>query len=307
MDRLVSMEIFVRVVEAGSLSGAARQLGTSLAAVSRHLAALEQDLGVPLARRTTRRLEVTPAGRRYYEHALHVVRAVDEARQSVLSGSGLDGLLRVSVSVTVGRHRILPALPAWLAKNPELELDLFFDDRSVELVDEGIDIAIRTVLALPDSPSLVMRALGSCPLVLCASPAYVARWGEPRTPSELQPHRLIGHPSHERGRRWWLRRGDENVDVSFPCRIRTDDAIAAQALVREGLGFAALPAWQVARDVEEKHLRVLLPDWTLPELRILALFRRQPRGASAVRAFVDHLAEVFAATSAAPFAASAVV
>ncbi len=296
MDRLASMETYLRIVEAGSLSGAARQLGTSLASVSRHLAALEEDLGVTLARRTTRKLEVTASGLRYYEHALRVVSAMDEARQSVRRRPGLEGLLRVSVSVAVGRHRIVPALPEWLARNPDLELDLFLDDRNVELVGEGIDVAVRAVIEPPDSTSLVCRALGTCRIVLCASPAYLAERGDPSTPAELGAHRLIGHPSHERGRTWRLCRGEESVDLAFPCRVRTGDALAAQTLVRAGLGFAALPAWQVAHDVEQGALRIILPEWRPPELRVLALHQRQPRGASAVRAFVEHLRSTFAAT-----------
>lgn len=296
MDRLASTEIYLRIVEAGSLSSAARHLGTSLAAVSRHLAALEEDLGVTLANRTTRKLTVTAAGRRYYEHALRIVAAVDDARLSVRRRQGLEGLLRVSVSVAVGRHRIVPALPDWLARNPDLEIDVFLDDRNIELVGEGVDVAVRALIGLPESQSLVTRTLGSYRLVLCASPAYLAERGEPTTPAELAARRLIGHTSHERGRTWQLWRADETVELAFPCRIRTNDSLATQTMVRAGLGFAALPAWQVAHDVERGALRVLLPEWRLPELRVLALYRRQPRGATAVRAFVEHLAATFAAT-----------
>lgn len=291
MDRLTSMEIYLRIVDAGSLSLAARQLGTSLAAVSRHLAALEADLGVTLAMRTTRKLVVTPAGRRYYQQAAQVLAAVEAARLSVREPSGVEGRIRMSVSVSVGRHRLVPVLNDLLAKHPRLELDLLLEDRNVELVGEGIDISVRAALQLPSSPALVARPLGRYRLVLCASPAYLAERGEPLVPAALAAHPLIGHTSHERERSWRLRRRDEEVDVAFPCRIRTNDTLATQSMVRAGLGFAALPEWQVAPDLESGALRTLLPEWRLPELRVLALHRRQPRGATAVRAVIDHLAK----------------
>lgn len=291
MDRLTSMAIYLRVVDAGSLSRAARQLGMSLAAVSRHLAALEADLGVTLAMRTTRKLVVTPAGRRYYQHAAQAIAAAEAARLSVRAPSGLEGLIRMTVSVAVGRHRIVPALTDLLAKHPGLELDLLLEDRNVELVGEGIDLAVRAALDLPSSPALVVRALGSYRLALCASPGYLAEHGEPSVPAALTSHPLIGHPSHDRGRAWRLRRKDEAVDVTIPCRVRTNDVLATHTMVRAGLGIAALPFWQVAQDFEQGTLRALLPDWRLPELRVLALHRRQPRGATSVRAVVDHLAK----------------
>lgn len=290
MDRLTSMEVYLRIVDAGSLSLAARQLGISLAAVSRHLAALEADLGVALAMRTTRKLVVTPAGRRYYQQAAQVLAAAEAARLSVRKPAGVEGRIRMSVSVSVGRHRIVPALADLLAKHPGLELDLLLEDRNAELVGEGIDISVRAALDLPRSPALVSRSLGRYRLALCASPAYLAEHGEPRAPAALAAHPLVGHTSHDRVRSWTLRRRDEAVDVTFPCRIRTNDTLATHAMVRAGLGFAALPAWQVAPDIESGVLRALLPEWRLPELRVFALFRRQVRGATTVRAVVEHLA-----------------
>src|SRR5258706_10020669 len=190
MDLFGQMQTFVRVVESGGITAAARQLPRSPAAVSRQLSALEAHLGAQLLSRNTRNATLTDAGRNYYARCLRVAREVEEARHAVRGSAAMDGALIVSAPVSLGLARISPHLPALLARHPGLRIDLRLEDRLVDLAGEGVDVAIRSGVDPPDSSSLVARPLFTYRRRLVASPDYLARKGSPASASDLSAHDL---------------------------------------------------------------------------------------------------------------------
>lgn len=288
MDRVHLLETFVRVVEAGSLSRAARQLGCSLSTVSRQLAALEAELGAPLVDRTTRALQVTAEGQRLRPHALAVVRAMEDARASVARPDALAGRVRLSVPVALGLTRVVPALPALLARHERLHVELLLDNRRVTLASEGVDVVVRTgPTRLADSSDLVARSLGRYRFVLCAAPALLAAHGAPDDPRALARLGLVGFHGVQA---LPLRRGSETVEVAVDARLWTNDAMALLHAACGGAGVTALPDWLAADALARGTLRPVLPDWSLPGGEAWVAYRQRGRGQRAVRAVVDHLA-----------------
>src|SRR2546425_7666131 len=190
MDLFEKMATYVRVVEAGSFSAAAKQLRISPAAVSRQITTLEDELRVPLLRRTTRKMSITPAGRRYYERCLRILRDVDDA-QTIGRTGATEGLLIVSAPVTFGLACVVPHLSSFMATNPGLRMDLRLEDRLIDLALEGVDVAVRVGSVLPDSTDVVALELMSFRRVLVAAPEYLKRHGEPRTPEALAKHSAL--------------------------------------------------------------------------------------------------------------------
>lgn len=281
----------MRVVESGSLSAAARHLRLSPAAVSRRLASLERQLGGALVVRTTRRLQVTDAGRRYYEQAVRILRDIEDAQATVRGARAVRGRLRVSAPVTFGLAWVCPAVPALLRKHPELQLDLHLEDRVVDLVAEGLDVAIRIGVEPPESSSVVARRLGRYGRYVVASPAYLRRRPRPKEPTALAAHDALLHVPDDRAVTPWIfsREGRE-VRVEPRGTLRTNVVFALRDAALAGLGVALLPEWLVADDVAAGRLRVLVSDWSAPRLDVIALHRAELRGAPRVRAFLEHLA-----------------
>lgn len=290
MDALSQMRTFTRVVDAGSLSGAARALRLSLAAVSRQVSALETDLGATLLLRTTRRLTVTDAGRRYYAHCLRVLREVEDARASVARDGAVRGRLSVTAPVTYGLARVAPSMAGLLARHPALTIDLVLEDRVVDLVAEGVDVAIRAGAPPPDSTSLVAHALATYERVLVASPAYLEQRGVPRSPDALASHQALVHlPGDGRASTWrFVREGKEQV-AEIKAALRTNALFALRGAALDGIGIALLPDWLVERDLAARRLRVLLRDYRTPPVVVSALYRTELRGSPRILALVDHL------------------
>lgn len=295
MDVLAHMATFVRVVQAGSLSAAARQLHLSPAAVSRQLTGLEAHLGGALLLRSTRRLTVTEAGRRYYERALRILGEVDEASGSVREERRVCGRLTVSAPVTFGMARICPLLPALLRKHPELELDLRLEDRTVNLAAEGVDVAIRTITGPVDGGSLITHLLGAYGRQVVAAPAYLRGREEPRTPEGLLEHQALLHITGDGTyASWAFERAGQQIRVSLQGPLRTNLVYALRDGALAGLGVALLPAWLVADDVRSGRLRVLLADWTASSICIHALHRAELREIARLRAFLEYFREAWA-------------
>jgi DNA-binding transcriptional LysR family regulator len=288
MDRLQLLGTFARVVEAGSLSGAARQLGTSLSTVSRQLAALEAELGVTLVDRTTRAMHVTADGLRLHPHALAVLRAMDDARASVTRHDALAGSVRLSVPVALGLRKVVPVLAPLLARHERLQVELLLDNRRVTLASEGVDVVVRTgPSGISDAGDLVARSLGSYRFVICAAPALLAAH-----PASTHPRALAGLPvvGYRGIRSVPLRRGAETHELAVDARLSTNDAMAMLGAALAGLGFAVLPDWLVEQELARGELRAVLPDWTLPPGEAWVAYRPRGRGQRTVRALVDHLA-----------------
>src|SRR6267378_8588386 len=226
MDRLASMETFVRVVETGSFSGAARQLRVGQPAVSKAVAQLEDYLGVKLLTRSTRGLTPTEAGLGYLERAR---RALEETAEAELAargaGAGLKGRLRICAAVTFARIHLIPMLPKFLAQNPDLDLEIILDDRQVDLVQEGIDVALR-MGKMMDS-TLPARRIARCKRLVLGTPAYFDRAGTPSTPSELSKHQAVVYL--QEGSVWSFRRDASELAVTVQSRLRVTAAEGVRA------------------------------------------------------------------------------
>lgn len=285
------MTTFARVVEAGSLSAGARVLGLSLPAVSRQLSALEASVGGTLLLRSPHQLVVTAAGRRYYDHCLRVLREVDAAQESVRRERAVAGTIVVTAPVTLGLSRVAPLLPALLARHPGLQVDLRVEDRAVDIVAEGVDVAVRAGLTVPDSAVLIARRLLVYERLVVAAPLYLERHGEPSAPEALAQHRVLLHIGASAApRAWRFRRDGAEVVVPVQGPVRTNAVSAIREAALAGVGVALLPDWLVAADLAAGRLRRLLPDHDAGQVLVHAVHRADLRASARVRTLLDHLA-----------------
>jgi DNA-binding transcriptional LysR family regulator len=287
MDFLGRAQTFVRVAEAGSLSGAARSLRLSLAATSRQIASLEEELGAQLFARTTRSLRLTDAGRRFHDHATRLVREAEAARASVRTDRAVSGRVVVSASVTLGVLRIVPALPALLDAHRGLEVALRLEDRAVEVVSEGIDLAVRAGLVLPDTSRLVAHPIATLERVIVAAPAYLRKHGTPRRADALAGHAAVVGTAA--GNTWRVEEKGELRSVAITPRVRVDTLLGIRAAVRAGLGLAVLPRFVVDEDLEAQTLKRVLPELGLAPVQAHAIQRIEARGSPRLDAVIAHL------------------
>lgn len=289
MDLLAQMATFVSVVDGKSLSAAARAHRVSLPAVSRQLRALEEELGVSLIVRSTRRLHVTDAGRRWYEHCARVLREVEEARASVRGTKEVHGTLVVSASLTFGLVVVLPRLPKLAERHPQLSIHLRLEDHLVDLVGEGVDVAIRAGSPPPDSTAYVAHPLVTMDRVLVAAPRWLRKHGTPREP-ELLARRpcLVQITLAGAVIKWRLRReGGEERTIDVHGQLRSNAPVALRDLAIAGAGVAYLPDFLVAGDLAAGRLRRVLPEWSSPTWRAVAIHRAELRGVPRLRAFLE--------------------
>jgi DNA-binding transcriptional LysR family regulator len=269
VDRYQAMATFVRVVETGSFSAAARQLNVGQPAVSKTIAQLEGRLQVSLLIRSTHGLTPTEAGQRYYERAVAAVREADEAELAARgAGAGLCGRLRVSAATTFARLHIIPLLPRFLARHPELEIDVILDDRVVDLLAEGVDVSLR-MGALPDS-SAVARKLATCARSVIAAPGYLARAGEPRCPADIAGHDTVVYSQLPNV--WTFSRDGAEASVTVHSRVRVSAAEGLRAAVLADMGLTVASDWMFAPELASGAVRRLLKDWSLPPMDLWAVF-----------------------------------
>lgn len=291
MDLLEQMQTFVSVVDGNSLSAAARQRRLSLPAVSRQLRALELELGASLIVRSTRRLHVTDAGRAWYERCQRVLREVEEGRAAARGTKDVNGRLVVSAPLTLGASVIVPRLPKLAARYPRLVVDLRLEDQLVDLVAEGVDVAVRAGSPPPDSTAFVAHAIFSMERVLVASPGWLKRHGTPREPEQLSRHdSLIQVTPAGTVVPWFLglqggREGSRAIEVRG--RFRCNAPSALRDLALDGAGVALLPDWLVADDIERGKLRRVLPEWSSSPITAWLIHRAELRGAPRIRAFLE--------------------
>ena len=264
MDRFQVMQVFVRVVETGSFSKAALELGTTQPTATKAVAEAERHLGARLLHRSTRGVTPTEAGALYHERCKAILRALEDAENLTgLVQEGATGALRINSSVAFGRRVLTPLVLRYMAEHPRLQIDLGFDDRYVDLVEHGVDVAIR-IGRLADS-GLGARHLGINPWVLTAAPAYLAARGRPAAPADLSAHACLIYSSVQGDARWLLHApggADESVPVRGP--LRTNNLSTILAACRAGMGLAMLP-WYVARDsVADGRVLPVLEEYTLP-------------------------------------------
>lgn len=293
MDRLTAMEIFARVAEAGSFSGAARQLALSKSAVSKHVMALEDRLGARLFNRTTRRVSVTEVGRAYYRWCQQIVAEVAEAELSVgRLQAEPRGTLKVNAPMSFGFLHLAPAIPDFLARYPEIEVDLTLTDRFVDLIEEGCDLAVR--IGSPADSSLIARKLAPSRKVVCGAPGYFRRRGIPKTPQELAAHNCLNYSHLSPKEEWTLRGPDRTYVIEVGGNFRVNNGDALQAAVREGLGIALLPTFIVGEDLKAGRLQSVLNEFEPSETAIYAVYPHNRHLSPKVRSFVDFLAARFA-------------
>lgn len=292
MDRTQEMAAFVAVVDAGSFVGAADAMRVSKAAVSRHVDSLEQWIGVRLLQRTTRRLSLTEEGRLFYQRARDILGAIDDAHAEASSRTHTpSGLIRVNVPVSFGLLHLAPLWGDFMAAYPQIDLDVTLNDRVVDLVDEGYDLAVR-ISALPDS-SLISRKLAHTDMLVCASPGYLARHGAPSHPRELSAHPVLAY-THLAGRDEWRFVGPEGeVTVKTRVRVHSNNGDTCRAIALRDGGIILQPSFMIGKDIEEGRLVRLLPAYRSTELGIYAVYPSRKQLPLKVRCLVDFLSEAF--------------
>jgi DNA-binding transcriptional LysR family regulator len=292
VDLLAQMATFVRVVDGKSLSAAARAQHISLAAVSRQLRALELDLGTSLIVRSTRRLHVTDAGQRWYAHCRRILRDIDEGREAIRGAKGVSGSLVVSASYTFGLAVVVPQLASLSAQHPQLTIDLRLEDQLVDLVAEGVDVALRAGSPPPDSTAFQAHPIFSMTRVLVAAPRWLRKHGAPRRPEQLAEREcLIQVTPAGSIVRWSLRERDAAAATTFDVRgrLRTNTPSALRDLALDGAGIAYLPDWLVTDELKQGRLRRVLPAWSSLPISAWAVHRMELRGSPRLRAFLDAL------------------
>mgnify|MGYP000638536323 CR=1 FL=1 len=290
MDLLTHMATFVRIVDMESLSAAARAQGLSLAAVSRQLRALEQDLGVALIRRSTRRFRVTEAGQSWYEHSVRILSDIENARADVAEAPSVGGLLTVSAPVSLGLSYVMPRLAGLLKRYPSLAIDMRLEDHLVDPCIDAVDLVVRGGSQPPDSPSLVATPLFTFSRLVVASPAYLRKHDEPKNPRALIQHECLVQLGASGPLATWRfgKDGDEQaVQVRGTLRLSAPLAIREAALA--GLGIAMLPDWLVSADLAERRLQRIFSSLSSGSVTVWALYRRDLRQSPRVSAFIEEL------------------
>jgi DNA-binding transcriptional LysR family regulator len=293
MDTVAGLRLFIRVVETGSFSKASASLGITQPTATKHVAALERRLGARLLHRSTRGVTPTEVGAAYYDKCTGIVREIDEADNlALLMQTRLGGTLRVSTSVAFGRRVLMPLILEFMRQHPALEIEVSFDDRYVNLVEQGIDLALR-MGRLADS-QLGARYLGTNPWVLVASPAYLAEHGKPRTPADVERHAALVYSTVQGDERWQFSGADAKVQtVAVHGPLRSNNLSAILSAARDGLGLAVLP-WYVAHEsVRTGAVVPLLERWALPVQEVHAVFPSPKLLPSKVRSLCDFLAPRF--------------
>ncbi|WP_445179271.1 LysR family transcriptional regulator [Pseudomonas sp. McL0111] len=287
MDRLVAMETFVYVVETGSFSAAARRLNIGQPAVSKTIAQLETRLAVRLLLRSTRGLTPTEAGLAFFERAKRAIEEADEADNAARgTASGLSGNLRISAAVTFGRMHIVPKLGAFLDQHPQLNIDLILDDRNINLVEEGIDVALR-MGALNDS-GLTARKIAECRRVVLGTPAYFAAHGEPDCPAALSKHQAVIYALGG-GATWQFTKGADKQSTILSGRLRVSAAEGLREAVLAHQGLTLASEWMFAPELASGAVKTVMNDWTLPDMDLWAVFPTGRMASAKARAFVEYV------------------
>lgn len=291
MDRLASMETFIRVVETGSFSGAARQLRVGQPAVSKTVAQLESYLGVKLLTRSTRGLTPTEAGLGYFERARRAISEADEAELAARgAGTGLKGRLRVCAAVTFARIHLIPLLPQFLAQHPDLDLEIVLDDRQIDLVQEGVDVALRMGKLLDSA--LTVRRIGRCKRLVLGTPNYFDRAGAPATPADLSEHEAVVYLQGE-GSIWSFRRDSSEAAVKVQSRLKVTAAEGVRAAVLAHVGLTIASEWMFTPELRSGVVRAVLSEWSLPPIDLWAVFPTGRTATAKARAFVSFFESSF--------------
>jgi DNA-binding transcriptional LysR family regulator len=293
LDVLRAMRVYVAVVEAGSFVAAADRLDTSSAAVSRHVAALEGHLGARLLNRTTRRLSMTDVGQEFFNRAAAIFADVSEAE--AIAGENAtkpSGQLHISAPLSFGISKLAQWLPGFVARYPDLKLDIDLSDRLVDLATDGIDVAIR-IGRHAASTNVISRRLGSIPLEICASPDYLKRLGTPTSPQELSKHQTMSYSYLSTGDNWTLNNGQGRTEtVRVRPSVHANNGDILRELAIDGNGIILQPSFIVEKDIAAGRLMRILADWRFDDLNLYAIYLSRKFLSAKVRVFIDYLGEI---------------
>jgi DNA-binding transcriptional LysR family regulator len=292
MDRLTSMAVFVRVAELGSFAAAAKELRLSPTMVGKHMRHLEQRLGSLLVNRSTRRQSLTELGRNYVDHCRHVLEEIEAGEAMAEETMATPrGRLRVGSSLTFGAHTLAPALVPFLKQHPEITVELELSDRIVDLVDDGLDVAIR-VGSLVDS-TMMARALSPYLAVVCASPAYIAERGAPLHPRDLLDHECLDFAGWAEGLRWTFIGDEGEISVEIKSRFQINNAFAIRNAALAGAGIIMQRKDLLADDIAEGRLKILLPDYKTPPRPRHVVWLQNRRMTPKLRVFIDYMVKLY--------------
>ncbi len=292
---LLTLRSFVAVVETGSFVRAAEQLDASTAAISRRIAMLEQALGSQLINRTTRRIDITEAGRRFYEDVVNIMQLLGEAEERVRIGrEAATGVMRVAAPLSFGIERVAPVLPDFMRRHPALKVQLLLEDRYTDLHAEAIDLAIRIGSSLPDS-SLVAVRIGSIERILCAAPGYLDKHGEPRTPDELKQHQCLHYSLLSMRDEWGFLFADAAEAAEISSALSVNNAEALKECAIGEMGITLLPRFVVEDALADGRLRQVMTAYSPPSSGLFAVRPSRRYVPARVRLFIDFLRESFGA------------
>jgi LysR family transcriptional regulator for bpeEF and oprC len=296
MNKLQAMEVFIHVVDCGSFTKAAEMLNLPKATVSTLVQTLESTLSVKLLHRTTRQVMITSDGAAYYERCIQILSDVRDAEESLsrhrLSPSGR---LRVDTPTGLSSEILIPALPGFFERYPDITMELGSTDRPVDLVEEGVDCAVRGGELLDQN--LIARRIGVINFVTCASPAYIARFGLPQHPRDLERHRCVNYFSAKTGKigKWDFTRDGERIEFVLPGAIALNDSNAYVQAGLAGLGIITMTDYLLAQHIASGRMLPVLPDWAIDPLPVHIVYPQNRHLSAKVRVFVEWVSELFAA------------
>jgi len=295
MDKLQAMEVFVHVVDAGGFTRAAEQLHMPKATVSTLIQALENALSVKLLNRTTRQVNVTTDGAAYYEHCLRILADIRDAEESLSrTHASPSGRLRVEVPSGIGQRLIIPALPDFYRRYPGIAMEMGCGDRPVQLIEEGVDCAVRGG-DLPDS-SLIARRIGVLHFITCATPAYLDQHGRPAHPNDLAHHQCINYivSSSKQALAWAFERDGDSIRMASPGRFAVNSSEALMMAGLAGLGIMQVPSFLVDEELHSGRLERVLADWDTDPAPLHVVYPQSRHLSATVRAFVEWVSALFA-------------
>jgi DNA-binding transcriptional LysR family regulator len=290
INLVTCMRVFAAVVDTGSFAGASDKLDLSRGMATRYVAQLEQHLGVRLLTRSTRRLSLTEVGSEYYQRAVQVLAMVEESERSLAHQASVPrGTLRLSSSVAFGIHHLGWVVTEYLQQYPEVQIDVVLNDRTVNLIEEGFDLAIRIGREL--EPGLIARRIAPTEVVACAAPDYLKRLGTPKQPEDLVGHNCLSYAYWSLGNEWRFRKNgvERKVAVSGNLRGNTGDILIDAAI--KGLGILLQPSFLVYEALRDKRLVRILPEWEVDPLFVYAVYPDRKFLPSKVRSFIDFIAD----------------
>ena len=288
MDRIDCLKAFVRAMEAGSFSLAAKELGLGQPAISKRIALLEREFGSQLFMRTTRKLTPTREAHRVYDLARQVLSTFETARASIKETPAKPaGTLRISVPSSFGRHYLMPIVKDYVRDYPDVKLDLRFDERTINLVEEGMELALR--IGQLESSSLMARRIGTVRRHLVATPQYLRQRPVPRTPDDLREHQCIAYARLAPSNQWTFESENGRHVVTIAGSLMVDDADAMKEAVLQHLGIAILPAWSAAEALRSGHMKALLPDHSVTTMPLHAVYPETHWMSLRARSFLDFL------------------